>query len=58
LVPRSDAFEGQVNFGGLHAVYFEKNTSLHWPPYVIGQAIIFLPCDFYQFLLLLSFFLA
>jgi len=28
--------------------------SLLWPPYGIGQAIIFLPCDFY---LLLSFFL-
>jgi len=27
---------------------------LLWPPYGIGQAIIFLPCDFY--LLLLSFF--
>jgi len=30
---------------------------LLWPPYVIGQAIIFLPCGFYlSFFLLLSFF--
>jgi len=28
-------------------------ASLLWPPYEIGQAIIFLPCDFY---LLLPFF--
>jgi len=30
------------------------NAALLWPPYVIGQAIIFLPCGF--FFLLLSFF--
>jgi len=27
-----------------------------WPPYVIGQAIIFLPCGFFLLLLFLSFF--
>jgi len=31
---------------------------LLWPPYVIGQAIIFLPCDFYLSFFLSSFFLA
>ena len=38
------------------AVCPEQLSMLHllWPPYVIGQAIIFLPCDFY--LLLLSIF--
>ena len=24
-----------------------RNVVLLWPPYVIGQAIILLPCDFY-----------
>jgi len=31
---------------------------LLWSPYVIGQTIIFLPCDFYLSFFLLSFFLS
>jgi len=34
--------------------WFTNVSSLLWPPYGIGQAIIFLPCGF--FYLLLSFF--
>jgi len=26
---------------------FYKSVTFLWPPYVIGQAIIFLPCGFY-----------
>jgi len=29
------------------AVYDGDVGGLLWPPYVIGQAIIFLPCDFF-----------
>jgi len=29
----------------------DEPTSLLWPPYGIGHAIIFLPCDFYLLLL-------
>jgi len=36
--------------------FFINVLSSLWSPYVIGQTIIFLPCDFY--LLLLSFFLS
>ena len=36
-----------------------ENSRLLWPPYVIGQAIIFLSCGFFFFLsFYLSFFLA
>jgi len=34
--------------------HFRRWFYLLWPPYVIGKAIIFLPCGFF---LLLSFFL-
>ena len=33
-----------------------RNWRYLWPPYGIGQAIIFLPCDFYLLLLSSSFF--
>ena len=39
----------------IEALAFIDRCKLLWPPYGIGQAIIFLPCDFY---LLSSFFLA
>jgi len=35
-----------------------RKITFLWSPYVIGQTIIFLPCDFYLLLLLSSFFLA
>jgi len=28
----------------------ERNYQVLWPPYVIGQAVIFLPCGFYLLL--------
>jgi len=33
------------------ALYVTNLASWLWPPYVIGQAIIFLPCGFFFFLL-------
>jgi len=43
-----------VNFTGVPEALIRF---LLWPPYVIGQAIIFLPCGFYLLLLLSSSFL-
>ena len=41
-----------VNNAGLLIINMEVETASLWPPYVIRQAIIFLPCGFF-----LSFFL-
>jgi len=40
------------------ATCFAIVSRLLWPPYVIGHAIIFLPCGFFLLLLSISFFLA
>ena len=41
---RADFVELLKMYKGFTAIRFE---SLLWPPYVIGQAIIFLPCGFF-----------
>ena len=51
---RADLVELLKMYKGFTAIRFE---SLLWPPYVIGQAIIFLPCGFFLLsIYLLSFF--
>ena len=41
-----------VHYLGLHSKT-KGHSNLLWSPYVIGQTIIFLPCNFYLLLLLL-----
>ena len=53
-----------VHFASVHLLLwmawgrsFIHMLSLLWPPYVIGQAIIFLPCGFFLSSIYLSFFI-
>ena len=54
-VQRFSRFDQQHSTEGHHVGH---RPVLLWSPYVIGQTIIFLPCDFYLLLLLPSFFLS
>ena len=47
--------ESNQLFSGPH-ISRKSTRNFLWPPYVIGQAVIFLPCGFFFYLLLLSFF--
>ena len=42
-----------ARYVGLSRIIAARTSSL-WPPYGIGQAIIFLPCDLYLLLLFFS----